>query len=154
MEQIKPLTIDEMYISPFTARRVYDEDGNISWVPLERNLNPTGERHVDALLQAFAEGHSDSKWIAERLGCSREDIWGFVRALTGMSMREFRHAYGFRLADDLLRYTSMTVGEVARRSGFYSASLLCQQYMKYHRQLPLARRRALRAPKDEDKYRV
>ena len=154
MEQVKPLTIEEIYISPFTARRVYDEEGRLHWIPLERNLSPTGERHVDAFIQAFSEGHSDPKWIAARLGCRREDIWGFVRALTGMDMREFRHAYGFRLADDLLRYTSMSVDEIARRTGFHSASLLCQQFLKYRHFTPDARRQAIRQDRDEDRFRV
>ena len=154
MEQVKPLTIDEIYIPPFTARRTYDEEGRLRWVPLERNLEPTGQRHVDAFIRAFAEGHSDPQWIADRLGCRRQDIWGLVRALTGMDIREFRHAYGFRLADDLLRYTSLTIDEIARRSGFRCASLLCQQYLKYYRCTPDQRRQRLREARDEDRYRV
>ena len=42
METIKPLTIDDIYISPFTARRVYDEEGIVHWEPIERNVHSTG----------------------------------------------------------------------------------------------------------------
>jgi transcriptional regulator GlxA family with amidase domain len=152
MEMIKPLTIDEIYISPFTARRVYDDDGFVHWEPIERNVHPTGLRQVDAVIQAYAEGVSDAGVIAERLGCRREDIRGLVRVLTGMDIREFRHAYGFRLADDLLRYTSWSIDRVAARSGFRCASLLCQQYLKYFKVTPDVRRRRLRQRGDKDRY--
>ena len=39
MQETKPITLDEIYISPFTARRVYSEDGVVSWIPLKRNLS-------------------------------------------------------------------------------------------------------------------
>lgn len=42
MEKKAQFTLEQLYISPFTARRRYDEDGNVSWVPLERNTEPTG----------------------------------------------------------------------------------------------------------------
>ena len=154
METIKPLTIDEIYISPFTARRVFDEDGIVHWERIERNLHPTGQRHVDALIQAYASGVSDAEQIALRLGCRREDIWAMVRVLTGMDIREFRHAYGFRLADDLLRYTSWSIDRVAQRAGFHSASVLCQQYLKYYKMTPDERRRRLRRGNDVGRYRL
>ena len=109
---------------------------------------------MDAVLRAYAEGVSDAGVIAERLGCRREDIRGLVRVLTGMDIREFRHAYGFRLADDLLRYTSWSIEQVAARSGFCCASLLCQQYLKYFNVTPDVRRRCLRQRSDKDRYQV
>ena len=154
MEPIKYLSLDEIYISPFTARRVYDEDGRMKWVAVERNLSPTGQRHLDFIARSMSEGHSDFEWLAARLGCKKTHLWGLLRALTGMSANEFRLAYIFRLADDMLRYTTMTVDEVARHSGCYSASCLCQQFLKYRGFTPAARRRALRGDRDAGKYRV
>ena len=154
MEEIKALTIEELWISPFTARRVYNEDGVLNWVPLERNLHPTGQRHIDFIARSLSEGHSDFGWMARRLGCRREDLWGLVQVLTGMDVREFRLAWMFRLADELLRYTTLSVGEVARLSGFSSASCICQQYKKYRHFSPNERRRALRREHDAGRYRV
>lgn len=154
MEQPKPLTLDEIYITPFTARRVYSEDGEIRWKPIERNLTPTGERHVDALLQAYARGEGDPRLLARSMGWSADDLRGFVRVLTGLNLQQLRRAYAFRLADDLLRYTSMTIDEVARRAGFYSASQMCQQFRRFRHQLPTERRKALRQPRDEGRYRL
>ena len=154
MEGIKPLTIDELYISPFTARRVYDEDGRMRWLTVERNLSPTGQRHLDFIARSFVEGHSDYSWMASQLGCSREELWGLIRALTGMDAREFRREYMFRMADDLLRYTTMTIAEVARRVGSGTAARLCQLYVKNRGITPAAHRRALRGDRDAGKYRV
>jgi AraC-like DNA-binding protein len=154
MDVLKPVTIDELYITPFTARRVYDEDGVINWVPVERNLNPTGLRTVDFIARSFSAGQSDFKVMARQLGCSVQDLRGFLRTLTGMTADEFRNAYMFRLADDLLRYTAMTVDEVAKRSGLHSASQLCQQFMKHRKITAINRRLALRQPRDEGRYRV
>lgn len=154
MPYIKPLTIDEIYISPFRLRRVKDEKGRWIWVPNERNLHPTGQRHVDALIQSYAAGCPDAGDIAKLFGCKREDIWAMVRILTGMDIREFRHAYGFRLADDLLRYTRMSTDRIAKRSGFHSASLLCQQYLKYYKCTPAERRDKLRYGGDLNLYRL
>jgi transcriptional regulator GlxA family with amidase domain len=77
-----------------------------------------------------------------------------IRVLTGIGGRDFRHEYGFRVVDDLLRYTSMTVGEIAQHTGFHSASSLCQQYIKYRHITPDARRKAIRQERDEGRYRL
>lgn len=154
METVQPLTIDEMWITPFTARRVYSEEGAVSWVPVERNLNPTGQRHLDFIARSMSDGNTRTEWIAQQLGCKREDLWGLVRTLTGMDVREFRLAWMFRLADELLRYTTMSYDEVGRRAGFGSSSLLCQQFRKYRHFTPDERRRSIRKPYDEGRYRV
>ena len=154
MEQIQRITVDELYITPFTSRRIYSEDGAISWIPVERNLNPTGQRHLDFIARSMTEGHNDLSWIAQRLRCTTMDLCAMIHVLTGIDGRDFRHEYGFRVVDDLLRYTSMTVGEIALRSGFHSASSLCQQYMKVRKTTPDARRRIIRQERDEGKYRL
>ena len=150
----KFLTLDDLYISPFVARRVYTEDGEVKWVPMERNLSPTGIEVIDFIARSMAEGHSDMDWLAQQLGCSRENMLGWFRTMTGMSARDFRHAYMFRLADDLLRYTLMGYDEVARRAGFTSASVLSQQYRKYRHRTAHEVRNAIRQPRDIGRYRA
>lgn len=154
MENIKPLTIDEIYITPFTARRVFNEDGVMSWVPVQRNLNPTGQRHIDYIARCMADGHTDMDWIAERMGCRRSDVNGWIRLMTGLNWYEFRHQYIFRLADDLLRYTSLSVDKIAHRVGCYSTSSLTQQFIKFRHITPAERRQAIRQPRDEGRYRL
>ncbi len=154
MAEVKLMTVDDLYISPFVARRVYNEDGVMSWVPIERNVNPTGMPVVDFIARSLAEGRSNMEWIARQLGCSGADLQGWSRAMTGMDFREFRRAYLFRVADDLMRYTSLSIDEVARRSGFCSASLLSQQYRKYRNRTPVEVRQSIRQPRDEGRYKV
>lgn len=154
MAEVKLMTIDDLYISPFVARRVYNEDGVKSWVPIERNVNPTGMPVVDFIARSLAEGRSNISWIARQLGCSVTDIIGWCRTMTGMDAREFRRAYMFRLADDLMRYTSLSIDEVARRSGFHSASLLSQQYRKYRNKTAVEVRQTIRQSRDEGRYKV
>ena len=154
METIPHMTLDEMYVSPFTARRTFDGEGHIVWVPIERNLSPTGQRHIDFLISSLANGQNDLDAMAEKLGCTRIDLYGLFHAITGTNVREFCLAYSFRLADDMLRYTSLPIREIARRSGFGSVSVLCQQYKRYRRMTAAACRRSMRAEGDKDRYRV
>ena len=154
MEEINTLTLDQLYITPFTARREYDKEGLVQWIPVTRNLSPTGIESIDFILRAMTEGRTDYKLLARQIGCPLKDLWGWTPVLTGMEPRKFRHAYMFRLADDLLRYTPMFINDVARRSGFHSASLICQQYAKYRRTTPDEVRRAVRQPRDEGRFRL
>lgn len=154
MEAIKKLSINDLYISPFTARRVYNEDGVISYVPVERKTNPTGLSVIDRMVQEMAAGNNDHLRLARIMGCTRGELNGFVRTLTGMNFADFRRQYIFRLADDLLRYTDLPVGKIARRIGAYSASSLCQQFVEYRHVTPKQRRIALQQPRDVGRYRM
>ena len=44
-------TLDKMYISPFTARRWYDEEGVMHYDAVERNTAPTGVEVMDHYLR-------------------------------------------------------------------------------------------------------
>lgn len=154
MEAIKKLTVNDLYISPFTARRVYNEDGVMSYVPIERNTKPTGQVIMDRLAQEMAAGNTDNKRLAHIMGCTREELSGFIRVMTGMSFVDFRRQYIFRFADDLLRYTDLSVDKIARRIGAYSASSLSQQFMEYRHFTPKQRRIALQQPRDAGRYRM
>jgi AraC-like DNA-binding protein len=154
MEAIKKLTVNDLYISPFTARRVYNEDGVMSYVPIERNTKPTGQGIIDRLAQEMATGNTDHQRLALIMGCTREEFSGFIRVMTGMSFADFRRQYIFRFADDLLRYTDLSVDKIARRIGAYSASSLCQQFVEYRHFTPKQRRIALQQPRDAGRYRM
>lgn len=71
-----------------------------------------------------------------------------------MSFVDFRRQYIFRFADDLLRYTDLSVDKIARRIGAYSASSLCQQFIEYRHFTPRQRRIALQQPRDAGRYRM
>ena len=104
-------TLDDLYISPFTSVRYYDDNGQPRYRPLERNLYPTGIYAADLLLQSLTLGHGSMSAIANRLGCSSRDLSGLIRCLTGQPSDQFRTAYRKRLVTDL------PLPDVAARSG-------------------------------------
>ena len=154
MENNTFMTIDDIYISPFTGQRTFDTEGRMSWIPMERNMHPTGNPRLDYIAQLLAGGLTDLDRLADKLGCKREHLNGWVYAMFGMNGIKFRHEYICRLTDDLMRYTSMSLEQIAKRTGCYSASSLCQIYIKHRHVKPDARRQAMRQPRDEGRFRV
>ena len=66
----------------------------------------------------------------------------------------FRQAYQIHMADDLLRYTSLSVADVAHRSGLGSRT---NRYFAYKRDFkcsPTERREQLQRQGDEDMYKI
>lgn len=110
-------TLDDLYISPFTSARYYDDNGQPRYRPLVRNLHPTGIYAADLLLQSLSLGNCSLTALARRLSCSSRDISGLIRCLTGQPSDHFRTAYRKRLVTDLLRFTDLSLPEVAARSG-------------------------------------
>ena len=147
-------TLEELYISPFTRARRFDDNGQPYYVALTRDLNPTGIYAADMLLRSFTDGRPSLADLAGRLGCDGRDLSGLLRCLTGMPSEEFRIAYRKRIVGELLRYTSMTLAEVAARSGIGSArnlSLFCNHHF---RSTPDELRRRLRQQGDEGRFAV
>lgn len=126
---------NDLFITPFTQKRHYSEEGVVSYVPIERNLTPTGIRIFDEYLQYLAGGGSDLQAFADQRGLRREDIDSLVFVLTGMRGVEFRLQYQRWTAWYLLLYTDMSVAEVAKRSGIGSANNL---YLTFKRDYNLA----------------
>ena len=74
--------------------------------------------------------------------------------LTVMRGEDFRLTYQMRMADDLMRYTRMTLAEVALRSGISSPLNLNQSYRREYDLTPGERRRQLRQKDDAGRYRL
>lgn len=147
-------TFDELYITPFTHRRHYSEDGLVTYVPLERNLQPTGIRVMDDFLRSLSAGRTDITTFCERYGARTSDIDSLIFLLTGMRGIDFRQAYQLRMADELLRYTSLGVVDIARRCGFGSRTNLYFAYQRDLRTTPSDRREQLRQQGDEGRYKI
>lgn len=154
---MKPqFTVDDVYISPFKGRRVFDTNtGKVSYVPTDRNLNPTGVKVFDAYMRYIGSDNIFSLMsFTEQNGVSRPDFAGLCRILTGMTSTDLFHEILFRLADDLLRYTSMPVSEVARRCGANTQQNLCLLFRKRYNCTPTERRRSLQRKGEADMYCV
>ena len=95
----------------------YDEDGNISYVPIQRNLSPTGINIVDEYLRYMASGKMNVTDFTKPRGLLTEEI-GIVRfVLTGIRGLRFRQLYQIKFVDELLRYTDLSFAEIAKRTG-------------------------------------
>ena len=94
-------TVNDLYISPFTAKRLYNEDGDIHYEPIARNLNPTGIKVMDHYLRRLTEGKDVLRDFCPIYGLRTEDMDSLIYILTGMKGEDFRTAYQLRMADDL-----------------------------------------------------
>lgn len=147
-------TLDQLFITPFTHAFTADGMGRTGYTPIERSLSPSGIHILDAYLQALHRGHSDIAQFCERFSARTSDLDGLVFLLTGMTNQDFRNRWILKTADLLLRYTNMTVEEIARRSG---AGTRTNLYFIYERDLntsPTARRQALRKPGELGRYKI
>ena len=83
MVQKPQFTLEQLYISPFTAKRRYDEDGNVAWIPLERNEQPSGIHVLDHYLQFLMRGGYDRPKFCAREGITPAQLSALVAVLTG-----------------------------------------------------------------------
>ena len=150
---IKPqYTLEDLYISPFKKRRVYDEEGYVRYQELEVKSEPTGIEVFDKYLKYLSQGNNGQDSFASTIGARVEDIDSMVFLLTGMRGIDFRMAYQLRKADDLLRYTDMEMAEVAKRSGIGTPTNLYYAYKRAYNTAPTQRRYQLRKKKDLGRY--
>lgn len=143
-----------LYISPFTARRRYDEDGHVNYVPLERNLQPSGVRLIDEFAVQLAGGNGSRGAFCRRMGITTTQLNTLFLLLTGISADGFRMYFCLRLADDLLRYTDMEVREIARRSGLGTSTNLFYTFRREYKCSATDRRYALRKKGDVGRYKL
>ena len=146
--------LDDLYISPLAYQRHYDDEGNRTYTPVAVDRQPTGIHIMDDLLRTLTAGRLDVSGFCKRYGIRLTDLDALVFLLTGMRGANFRQAYQLRLADDLLRYTSLTMDGVARRCGYGSRINLYYAYKRDLRTTPSKRREQLREKGDEDRYKV
>lgn len=110
-------TLESPFITPFTHAFTANDMGRTGYTPIERNLTPTGIQVLDAYLQALHRRQSDIADFRDRYNACTSDLDGLVFLLTGMTNQDFRKCWILKTADLLLRYTDMTVEEIAHRSG-------------------------------------
>ena len=147
-------TLDDLFISPFTQKRRYDEDGHWQYVPIERRTTPTGIRVMDDYLRYLADGQSDMQAFADRHGLKTEEVGALVFILTGIKGVRFRQLYQIRLVDELLRYTDMPYDEVARRSGLGSPNNMYLALRREYNMSASERRMFLRKEGDAGRYKL
>jgi AraC-like DNA-binding protein len=145
--------LKDLYITPFRERRRFDEDGNISYVPIESNQRPTGVEVMDDYLRSLTAGKRDVGQFCRHYGLRYADLDSLIFVLTGMRGQDFRMAYQLRLADDLLLYTDLPLDEVAERSGLGTRANLHIAIRRGFGCLAGERRKS-RGPMDAGRFRL
>lgn len=147
--------LDGLYRMPFREVREFDpETGEARYSRIEREPERSGVWMLDELLAWLDAGAPGTvQQFCEKRGLGYADLSGLVFCLTGMSGEDFRLTYQMRMADDLMRYTSMRLDEVAKRSGIGSPLNLNQSYQREYAMPPGERRRLLRKKGDVGRYR-
>ena len=155
-------TFDELYRSPLREERCYEVVGGGSKEPhtkvkyVARNLPEarlTGIQVMDEFIDFLAAGGSDVSAFCKERGLRYNDIDSLVFVLTGMRGIDFRQRYQVRMVDELLRYTSLSPEEVARRSGIGSAHNLYLITKREYGKAPVEHRKSIRESGDEGRYR-
>ena len=147
-------TLDDVFMMPFTHELTSDELGRTGYTPLTVNIHPTGIYVFDAYLQALRVGNSSLSEFCKRYQATTTDLDGLVFLLTGMSNFDFRNQWILRTADLLLRYTDLSITEIADRSGAGTRNNLYFMYERDFNCSPTQRRDDLRMPGDLGHYRI
>lgn len=146
-------TFDQLYITPFTHRRTSDEFGNVVYYPItDINLSPTGVEVMDDWLQHLHKGNADLGAFCARYNARTSDLDSLVFLLTGLSNLDFRTRWQLRTADALLRYTKMSVEDIARRSGIGSRNNMYFVYEREFNLSPTERRNQIREKGDLGRF--
>ena len=66
-------TLDDIYITLFTHFR-YSENGRVTYVPVERNLQSMGIRVMDEFLRSLSASRADVAAFCQRYGIHISDI--------------------------------------------------------------------------------
>lgn len=147
-------TFEELYITPFTHELTSDELGRTGYTPIAVNLTPTGIRVMDEYLQSLRANTVGIGDFCARYNAKTTDLDGLVFMLTGMSNVDFRNRWIVRTADDLLRYTDMEIGEVARLSGAGTRTNLYYAFERDMNCSPSARRAQARKHGDLGRFKI
>ncbi len=101
-----------------TVGRLADERRHVAQSPVQRAIDHLLRQPTAAL---------SLKEVARRFGCSREHLTRCFTDQVGQSPARHIAAARLQLAMQLLRDTSLTLTEVARRAGYQSAHTLIRQ---------------------------
>lgn len=144
-------TFDDLYVTPFKQKRVYDPDGNISYVPIERNLHPTGIDVLDEFLLGMSSGEMGTY---KKYGFSTHNIHNILFVLTGIQGVQFVNKWRVKVAMDLLRYTDLAMPEVANYSAMGTTSNLFYFMQREAKTSPLRYRYWVREKGDLGRFKL
>lgn len=116
---IKPISIDDVYVSVLTEKRVRNEQGMEYFEKIKREIPPTGSIIMDAMMKVILERRV---YTTRGLVCAMEvrayKLSAAIELLTGYTLPAFLALYRTRAAREYLECTDIDVQEVGRRLGW------------------------------------
>lgn len=154
--QRKPpqFNLEKLYASPFTYERKYRPDGSIYWEKLTDPNPTTGIDALDDFLRYLRSGYRTVKSIASLIGVTPPELNAFVKILTGQNASEFIRLYLVHQAQLMLKYTDLTVDEIAQHCSFSSNSNLTQSFIPVVGVSPKIYRYQHQGPLDRGRFRI
>lgn len=148
--------LEDLYITPFTGKRYFDpQTGKAYYKPVERNMTPTGVHMLDRFLQCVCTSKCYTlRSLQEQIGVSKQIFSGLCFPLTGLKFEELHETIRLRVADDLLRYSTLEKKDIALRCGFSSNPAMYKMFQRVYKCGPGQRQRHLRQPGDEGAWKV
>ena len=127
--------LEDLYITPFTGKRYFDpQTGKAYYKPVERNMTPTGVHMLDRFLQCVCTSKCYTlRSLQEQIGVSKQIFSGLCFPLTGLKFEELHEAIRLRVADDLLRYSTLEKKEIALRCGFSSNPAMYKMFQRVYK---------------------
>lgn len=134
---IKPISIDQIYVSVLQAQRVVGDDGREYLEPVDKQVPQTGSIIMDAVAVILATTtESEVAGFARRMDVRPQDLTGAIRILTGMLPLEFFKLYRMRQIKEWLACTDLPISEIARRSPFSGLAALSKHFIKEEHMSP------------------
>lgn len=89
-------------------------------IPLHFEGNrPSGNNFLDLFARLVRRyGRKDISVFAKRMGVETGDLISAIRAISGLSARDWMNGYSLLAAKELLEKTDWQIGEISRKLGF------------------------------------
>lgn len=154
MERKPQFTVKDLFVTPFTKQRRYHEDGTAEYIDIPDTRLRTGLDVFDEMITLLKGGRYSADKLVKDLGVERKDLNGLLRLLTGLNLADFVDEWQLLLADELLRYTNMSMTKVAEFCGMGSGINLSRKVSRAYKYPPVSRRQKLRKRNDLGRYKM
>lgn len=150
---LKPqFTFEELYVSPLTRQRGFDEEKlEVIYVPRDLKVTYTGVEILEDVRTVLRQ-YRHPRVLCRQWGIATVELHYLLRLLTGMDTNTLYMAWRQRQTDELLRYTNLSLQKIASTLRLQSTMALYRFVSGYSGQSPTARRRSLRQKGDVGRY--
>lgn len=125
--EMKKILPEDVYVSVLT-KEVTEEQLWLGMDTTRPGRKPSGCFFLDAFVDLMHEKlrYARASAYADGLGVELEDLYGYLRVVTGISFRDWRDRYLLLMVKELLRDTEKGCLEIARFLGFDSNTAFSQ----------------------------